>query len=136
METPAGLPVTDSGWEIRPEAMLEQLLEFQDRYGDVPIYITENGCSSPDQPDASGEVQDPLRTQYLRDYLAAGLEAMEQGVDLRGWFFWSLLDNFEWAEGYTKRFGLIYVDYETQQRIPKDSYRFVQKLIQENTLPD
>ena len=61
-------------------------------------------------------------------------EAMEQGGDLRGWFFWSLLDNFEWAEGYTKRFGLIYVDYETQQRIPKDSYRFVQKLIQENTL--
>ena len=61
---------------------------------------------------------------------------MEQGVDLRGWFFWSLLDNFEWAEGYTKRFGLIYVDYETQERIPKDSYRFVQKLIQENTLPD
>ena len=68
METPAGLPVTDSGWEIRPEAMLEQLLEFRERYGDVPIYITENGCSSPDQPDASGEVQDPLRTQYLRDY--------------------------------------------------------------------
>ena len=61
---------------------------------------------------------------------------MEQGVDLRGWFFWSLLDNFEWAEGYTKRFGLIYLDYETQKRIPKDSYRFVQKLIQENTLPD
>ena len=136
METPAGLPVTDSGWEIQPEAMFKQLLEFRERYGDVPIYITENGCSSPDHLDASGEVQDPLRTQYLRDYLAAGLEAMEQGVDLRGWFFWSLLDNFEWAEGYTKRFGLIYVDYETQQRIPKDSYRFVQQLIQENTLPD
>ncbi len=61
---------------------------------------------------------------------------MEQGVDLRGWFFWSLLDNFEWAEGYTKRFGLIYVDYETQERITKDSYRFVQQLIQENNLPN
>ena len=136
METPAGLPVNDSGWEIRPEGILEQLLDFQNRYGDVPIYITENGCSCPDSPDDSGKVQDSQRSAYLRDYLDAGLEAIEQGVNLQGWFFWSLLDNFEWAEGYTKRFGLVYVDFETQKRIPKESYRFVQKLIEENILPD
>ena len=65
-----------------------------------------------------------------------GLKAIKQGVDLRGWFFWTLLDNFEWAEGYTKRFGLIYVDFKTQKRTPKDSYRFVQKLLGENALPD
>ena len=136
METPAGLPVNDSGWEIRPEGILEQLLDFQNRYGGVPIYITENGCSCPDRPDTSGKVQDSQRSAYLRDYLDAGLEAIEQGVNLKGWFFWSLLDNFEWAEGYSKRFGLIYVDFETQKRIPKESYRFVQKLIRDNAIPD
>ena len=136
METPAGLPVTDSGWEIRPEGLLEQLLDFRERYGEIPVYLTENGCSCPDFPDSSGKVDDPERISYLRDYLEAGREAMEQGVDLRGWFFWSLLDNFEWAEGYTKRFGLVYVDFETQERTPKQSFYFVQQVIGDNTVPD
>ena len=136
METPAGLPVTDSGWEIRPEGLLEQLLDFRERYGEIPVYLTEKGCSCPDFPDSSGKVDDPERISYLRDYLEAGREALEQGVDLRGWFFWSLLDNFEWAEGYTKRFGLVYVDFETQERTPKQSFYFVQQVIVDNTVPN
>ena len=136
METPAGLPVNDSGWEINPEKLLEQLLDFHHRYGQIPVFITENGCSSPDQFDPSDKVHDPQRVAYLKNYLQMGLEAIKQGVDLRGWFFWTLLDNFEWEEGYTKRFGLIYVDFKTQKRTPKDSYRFVQKLVGENALPD
>ena len=136
METPAGLPVTDSGWEIRPEGLLEQLLDFRERYGEIPVYLTENGCSCPDFPDSSGKVDDPERISYLRDCLEAGRRVLEQGVDLRGWFFWSLLDNFEWAEGYTKRFGLVYVNFETQERTPKQSFYFVQQVIGDNTVPD
>ena len=93
----------------------------------VPIEITENGVA---------DSEDSLRPEHLQRHLWVISEMLKQGRDIRSYYHWSLMDNFEWAEGYTKRFGLIYVDYETQQRIPKDSYRFVQQLIQENTLPD
>jgi beta-glucosidase len=87
----------------------------------LPIYITESGASYDDQLAADGTVDDPERVDYLRGYFAAAARAIAAGVDLRGYFVWSLLDNYEWAEGYSKRFGIVYVDYPTQRRIPKSS---------------
>jgi beta-glucosidase len=103
------------------------------RYGAVPIYITENGAAFPDPPHAAGGcLHDPLRVQYLREHLLALHAAIRQGVDVRGYYAWSLLDNFEWSLGYSKRFGLIHVDYETQQRTLKDSARFYTRVIATN----
>jgi beta-glucosidase len=95
----------------------------------LPLYITENGAAFYDPPHATGRVDDPLRQRYLRDHLRAALEARQKGVDLRGYFAWSLLDNFEWAHGYSPRFGLVHVDYATQQRTIKASGRFYAKVI-------
>jgi beta-glucosidase len=99
------------------------------RYGRPPIYITENGAAFYDPPTVDGRVQDPLRVSYLRAHLRAARAAMRQGVDLRGYFVWSLLDNFEWAHGYAKRFGIVHVDFATQQRTPKASARFYADVI-------
>jgi beta-glucosidase len=100
------------------------------RYGKPPIYITENGAAFYDPPSApDGRVEDPLRVAYLRAHLRAAQAAARQGVDLRGYFVWSLLDNFEWAHGYAKRFGIVHVDYATQARTPKDSARFYANVI-------
>ena len=100
----------------------------------MPIYITENGAAFKDEVSAEGGVHDPRRVNYLREHLAACHQAINEGVDLRGYFVWSLLDNFEWAYGYTKRFGITYVDYATQQRIPKDSFDFYRGVIARNGL--
>ncbi|HEY9371910.1 MAG TPA: GH1 family beta-glucosidase [Streptomyces sp.] len=115
-----GFPVTDFGWPVVPEALTELLVGFRDRYGDrlPPLAITENGC-------AYEGIDDQERIAYLDGHLRAVHAALEAGVDLRGYFVWSLMDNFEWAEGYTKRFGLVHVDYETQTRTPKASYRWL-----------
>ena len=126
------IPQTIKGWEINPAMLHQQLLEFKNRYGNPPIYITENGCASPDVLDAEGRVSDPDRADYFRDYLSAASLAIEDGVNLKGYFAWSLLDNFEWAEGYTQRFGIVYVDYPTQKRIPKDSFYFLKNIYQNN----
>ena len=126
------IPQTIKGWEINPAMLHQQLLEFKNRYGNPPIYITENGCASPDVLDAEGKVSDPDRADYFRDYLSAASLAIEDGVNLKGYFAWSLLDNFEWAEGYTQRFGIVYVDYPTQKRIPKDSFYFLKNIYQNN----
>ena len=99
----------------------------------MPIYITENGAAFKDTVE-DGAVHDPRRVNYLREHIAACHQAMKAGVDLRGYFAWSLLDNFEWAHGYSKRFGLAYVDYATQQRIPKDSFDFYRAVIARNGL--
>jgi beta-glucosidase len=94
----------------------------KERYGDIPLYVTENGAAFPDPPRAiGGKVDDPLRVDYLRGHLRACREAIAHGVDLRGYFAWSLLDNVEWASGTSKRFGLVHVDFETQQRTIKTS---------------
>ena len=116
-----GLPRTDSGWEIQPEGLTRLLVRLDQDYDVPPIFITENGAAFRDAPIADGTVPDPDRIAYLDAHLRATHEAMEAGVDVRGYFQWSLLDNYEWAYGYTKRFGMVYVDYETQQRTPKDS---------------
>jgi beta-glucosidase len=117
-----GLPTTEMGWEIDPDGLHDILVRLRRDYAGLPpIYITENGAAFPDAPDADGRVEDPDRIAYLQDHCAAARRAIADGVDLRGYFVWSLLDNFEWAYGYSKRFGLVYVDYATQTRTPKAS---------------
>ncbi len=113
--------VTDMGWEVYPTGLTELLVRLKRDYSPPPIYITENGAAYPDVPVPPGRVEDPQRCEYLRRHIGAVLDAIEAGVDVRGYFVWSLFDNFEWAFGYSKRFGIVYVDYDTQARIPKDS---------------
>ena len=126
-------PHTALDWEVYPQGLTDVLVWAQDRYGPIPLYLTENGAAFDDPPTASGPVMDdPLRVGYLRDHLRAAHAALEQGVDLRGYFAWSLLDNFEWAEGFSRRFGLYHVDFTTQQRTPKASARFYREVIQSN----
>ena len=119
-----GYPVTAFGWPIVPDGLRELLVGLRARYGASlpPIYITENGCSTDDTPDAEGRVHDTARVDYLDSHLRAVHQAVQEGVDVRGYFIWSLMDNFEWAEGYGQRFGLVRVDFETLARVPKDSY--------------
>jgi len=121
---------TDFGWPIVPSAFGEILRTLKDRYGDAlpPIYITENGCAINDGP-VDGVVDDQRRIDYLDGYLHELKKAMDDGVDVRGYFQWSLLDNFEWSVGYSQRFGLIHVDYDTQVRTPKASYHWYRDLI-------
>lgn len=111
---------TDIGWEIYPQAFTDLLLDLHRRYPLPPLYITENGAAAADQL-VNGEVVDTLRLDYYQQHLLALDAAIRQGVDVRGYFAWSLMDNFEWAEGYLKRFGIVYVDYHTQQRVIKHS---------------
>ncbi len=121
---------TAMGWPIDPGGLTALLVRVSRDYPQVPIVITENGAAFPDEPDATGErVADADRVAYLDGHLRAAADALALGVDLRGYFVWSLLDNFEWSEGYHKRFGLVYVDYTTQRRILKDSARWYQEFI-------
>ncbi len=120
---------TETGWEVYPQGLADVLLWCRRRYGPLPLYVTENGAAFYDPPAAAALVDDPLRIDYLRRHLQAAAAAMAQGVDLRGYFVWSLLDNFEWTLGYAKRFGIVHVDYETQQRTPKASARFYAEVI-------
>lgn len=126
-----GHPKTDFDWPVVPAAFGDLLRSFRDRYGDrlPPIYITENGCAINDGPDAAGVVPDQRRIDYLDGHLRALRAAMDDGVDVRGYFQWSLLDNFEWAAGYSQRFGLVHVDFETLVRTPKASYGWFRDLI-------
>ena len=126
-----GTPVTEMGWEVAPDAFRQVLIEIKERYsGDLPIYILENGAAFPDQIDADGRIRDEQRIAYLRGYLGALLDAINAGVPVRGYFVWSLLDNFEWTFGYGKRFGLVHVDFATLERRLKDSFHFYAELSQ------
>jgi beta-glucosidase len=120
---------TSLDWEVYPQGLTDLLEWVAHRYGPLPLYITENGAAFYDPPHAGGRVDDPLRQRYLRDHLCAALDARHKGVDLRGYFAWSLLDNFEWAHGYSPRFGLVHIDYATQQRTIKASGRFYAEVI-------
>jgi beta-glucosidase len=127
---PAELSRTAMGWPVEPLGLGRLLRWLRDRYpGLPPIYITENGSAYPDALGEGGGVHDPARVAYLDGHLRAVLAAMDDGVDVRGYFCWSLMDNFEWAYGYTKRFGLVYVDYPTQRRIPKTSFGWFRDVI-------
>src|SRR5262249_28958695 len=122
-------PRTATGWEIHPAGLVRILEWVRNRYGDKPLYITENGAAIDDEPAANGAVDDAVRVQYLREHLRGARQAIDSGVNLRGYFVWSLLDNFEWHSGYSKRFGIFRVDYPTQRRIPKSSARFFSSVI-------
>jgi beta-glucosidase len=119
-----GLPVTAMGWAIDPEGLVEVLLRVHREYRHVPLYVTENGAAFEDRVGPDGSVQDPERISYLEAHLRACARATAAGVPLRGYFAWSLLDNFEWAYGYSRRFGLVHVDYPSQRRTPKSSARW------------
>ena len=124
-----GMPVTEMGWEISPDAFRQVLIEAKERYsGVLPIYVLENGAAFPDRIDEDGRIRDERRIAYLRGYLGAVQDAIEAGVPVRGYFVWSLLDNFEWALGYSKRFGLVHVDFATLERRLKDSFHFYAEL--------
>jgi beta-glucosidase len=123
---------TELDWEVWPQALTDVLLWVTKRYGPIPLYVTENGSAFYDPPSSEDLVDDHLRTWYLRNHLRAAHRALREGADLRGYFVWSLLDNFEWSQGYSKRFGLVHVDYETQKRTIKASGRFYADVIRTN----
>lgn len=123
---------TAKGWAIQPDGLKELLVWLRDEYGDRPIYVTENGASFADYANPDGVVHDPERVEYLQRHFIAAHGAIAAGVDLRGYFVWSLLDNFEWADGYSQRFGIVFVDYRTQERIPKTSAAFMAQVAQDN----
>lgn len=116
-----GLPVTGMDWEVQPEGLTRLLLRLRDEYDVPPVHITENGAAYPDVVGEDGRVHDPERLAFVADHLVAVHDAIEAGVDVRGYFVWSFLDNFEWAYGYAQRFGVVHVDYDTQRRTPKSS---------------
>jgi beta-glucosidase len=120
---------TEMGWEVVPEALEKLLVDLRDEYGPKSILITENGAAYGTTPDADGVIHDEERQDYFRGHIAAVARARDAGVPVDGYFAWSLLDNFEWAFGYEKRFGLIWVDYETQERIPKQSAHLYRDII-------
>ncbi|PDT75139.1 GH1 family beta-glucosidase [Bradyrhizobium sp. C9] len=125
---PDDVPRTSIGWPIVPGAFRDTLLDIHHRFG-LPIYVLENGTAAEDKLDIAGGIQDAGRIAYLQAYTDAMQEAISAGADVRGYFVWSLLDNFEWASGYSQRFGLVYVDFDTQRRIPKASARWYSDLI-------
>jgi beta-glucosidase len=121
-----GYPTTAFGWPVVPDGLRELLTGLRERYGAAlpPVYVTENGCSQSDEPGPDGGVDDRERIDFLRGHLDALDRARSEGVDVRGYFVWSLLDNFEWEEGYHQRFGLVHVDFATGRRTPKASYHW------------
>ncbi len=121
---------SETAWEVYPAGLTNILLWVRQRYGNMPIYVMENGAAFYDPPVAeAGRVRDPLRVSYLRAHLRAAHTAIARGVDLRGYMVWSLLDNLEWSLGFSKRFGIVHVDFATQQRTPKDSARYYARVI-------
>ncbi|MEU8378011.1 GH1 family beta-glucosidase [Streptosporangium sp. NPDC048865] len=126
-----GYPTTAFGWPVVPDGLRELLTGLRARYGDVlpPVYVTENGCSQPDEPGPGGTVDDRGRIAFLDGHIDAVGRARAEGVDVRGYYVWSLLDNFEWAEGFSQRFGLVHVDFPTGTRTPKASYHWLRDRI-------
>ncbi len=131
--TPAR-PVTQMGWEVAPDGLAELLVRIRHDYSALPIYITENGAATEDYVDPDGRVHDPERISYIEAHLRAVHRAIEAGVDVRGYFVWSLLDNFEWAQGYARRFGLVWVDFPSGERIRKESFAWYQQVVARNGL--
>jgi beta-glucosidase len=125
-------PKTDFGWEVWPDALYDVLVRITRDYDRPVIEVTENGCSYGDAPDSSGAIRDHRRIDFYRGYLEAVARAIEHGADVRGYHAWSLLDNFEWAEGYEQRFGLVWVDFATGARTPKESARWYGRVAAEN----
>jgi beta-glucosidase len=126
---------TEMGWAVDPSGLADLLTRLSLEHPGLPLMVTENGAAFDDAPDATGAVHDPGRIAYLHGHLAAVHRAIARGADVRGYFLWSLMDNFEWAYGYAKRFGMVYVDYATQARTPKDSARWYAAVARAGELP-
>ena len=124
------------GWTIDATGLRAVLRRLHDEYPRLPLMITENGAAFEDRLGSDGAIRDEDRISYLRDHLAVVHDAIEAGIDLRGYFVWSLLDNFEWSYGYSKRFGLVHVDYATQRRVWKDSAYWYRKVISANGIEE
>ena len=129
-----GVPVTQMNWEVDAPGLTETLVRIGREYPGVPLYVTENGAAYPDEVGPDGTVDDPERTEYFAQHFKAAYDAIAAGAPLEGYFAWSLLDNFEWAWGYGRRFGMVYVDFKTQQRIVKTSGRRYLEVIKRNGL--
>ena len=124
---------TETGWEVFPQGLTDTLTWVRDAYGNPPVYITENGSAFYDPPRAEGEtLEDPLRVDYLGKHLKAVHAAIAAGCDVRGYMAWSLLDNLEWSLGFSKRFGIVHVDFATQKRTPKRSARVYADIVASN----
>ena len=132
---PAELERTPMGWLVDSDGLYDLLLQVSGQAPGVPLYITENGCAAEDYVDPLGEVKDLERISYLHQHLEAAARAIKAGVNLAGYYVWSLLDNFEWGWGYQKRFGIVFVDFETQRRIPKASAQFYSEIVRANAVP-
>src|SRR5215469_4546145 len=132
---PADLERTPMGWLVDPDGLYDLLVQLSDTAPGLPLYITENGCAAEDYVDPDGDVKDVERVSYLHQHLDAAARAIKAGVNLAGYYVWSLLDNFEWGWGYQRRFGIVYVDFETQRRIPKASARFYSEIVRANAVP-
>lgn len=122
-------PVSDMGWPVVPDGLARVLRWISNESGNLPLYITENGAAEPDVVSPDGRVHDADRIDYLRKHFKAVSGVIAEGVNLKGYYIWSFIDNFEWAKGYSKRFGIVYCDYATLERIPKDSAYFVKDVI-------
>ena len=125
-------PETDFGWEIYPPGIYDLLMRLKNEYKVQNIYITENGCSYGDGPNSESKIKDIRRIEYYRSHLTELKRAIEDGAPCNGYFAWSLMDNFEWGQGFSQRFGLVWVDFETLERIPKDSYYWYKEFISTN----
>jgi beta-glucosidase len=134
IEKVPGSEYTEMGWEVCAPALRRMLVKINNDYHLPPIYITENGSAFKDEISADGKIHDPRRLDYLKQHFIQTRLAMQDGVDVRGYFVWSLLDNFEWGHGFTKRFGLVHVDFETQKRIVKDSGEWYAEVIRINSV--
>jgi beta-glucosidase len=132
---PPGVELTAMAWPVEPQALTDLLIELHRDYGPARIIVTENGAAFDDEPAPDGIVHDARRIAFLRDHIAAARAALEAGVPLGGFLVWSLLDNFEWAEGYSKRFGLVHVDFASQARTPKESAAWYAEVIRRRGVP-
>ncbi len=132
---PQGFPRTDMGWEIEPDGLRRLLVRLNRDYPRIPLYVTENGIALRDEVTPDGRVDDPDRIAYVDAHLRAGRQAIDEGVDLRGYFVWTLTDNFEWSFGFSKRFGLVYLDSATQARLPKSSATWYAQVARTGELP-
>lgn len=135
-EPPAGRKRTAMGWEVAPDALLAQLRELKDDYGNPPVVITENGAAFPDLPGPDGRIDDRDRASYLAAYLRAVGEAVDAGCDVRGYFVWTLVDNFEWGHGFDRRFGLVHLNRESLERTPKSSFEVYREIVAGNRAPE
>jgi beta-glucosidase len=130
----AGWGQTQMGWGIDPDGLKRELLYLKHNYGDPRVYVTENGCAMPDAPDETGYVKDWDRIGYMRAHLIALHEALQEGVNVHGYFIWSILDNFEWERGYGPRYGLVRVNYDTLERTPKQSAYWFSEVVKQNAV--